>query len=119
MIAMRGNSPHERSSEGIARLDGRFEYMAQYQLKVNRSPLDVGWSAKLIAQFQPIADCEQESFWVRVDSIRENGGGVKYLGLVEDYLTYTSSHGLTMGFRIEFGPENICEVRAPGESSPT
>ena len=89
--------------------------MAQYELKVNKAQLDVGWSAKLIVEFAPIADCEYEGFWVRVDSITENGGGLKYLGLVEDYLTYTKAHGLTMGFMIEFGPENVCETRAPGQ----
>ncbi|MCZ6532757.1 MAG: hypothetical protein O7A08_07305 [SAR324 cluster bacterium] len=93
--------------------------MTQYHLKVNRTQLEVGWSAKLIAQFEPVANCGQESFWVRVDSITENGGGMKYLGLVEDYLTYTSAHGLTMGFAIEFSPENVCETRAPGEARPT
>ena len=39
--------------------------MTQYHLKVNRTQLEVGWSAKLIAQFEPVANCGQERFWVR------------------------------------------------------
>ena len=92
--------------------------MSNYQLRVNNRALDVGWSAKLIAEFEPVADCGRESFWARVETVTDAGDSVRYLGLVEDYLTYTTSHGLTMGFSLEFRQENVCDIRAPGEKRP-
>lgn len=89
--------------------------MNKYTLRVSESQLNVGWSAKVTAEFEPVAGCGEECFWVRVDSINEEGGSVKYVGRVEDYLTYTQSHGLTMGFTLEFGPEHVTETRTEGQ----
>jgi hypothetical protein len=85
--------------------------MARYTLKGNDRVLQVGWSAKLVAEFEPVADCHEESFWVRVETASQHNGSMKYRGIVEDYLTYTQSHGLTMGFSIEFSQEHVSEVR--------
>ena len=85
--------------------------MGKYKLKVTSRPLQAGWSVKIVVEFEPIAGCGEESFWVFVESIDDTGGRIKYLGRVEDYLTYTHSHGLMMDFHIEFGPEHVSEIR--------
>lgn len=84
--------------------------MAKFQLRVNSKPLEIGWSAKLVADFEPVAGCGEESFWVKVDSVNEGVGSTRYLGVVVDYLTYTKAHGMTQGFMIEFGQENVSEI---------
>lgn len=88
--------------------------MNKYRLKVRDTPLQVGWSAKIVAEFEPIAGCTEEGFWVRIESVDDSNGSVKYLGIIEDYLTYTNSHGLMRGFNIQFGPEHVSEIRSAG-----
>ncbi len=85
--------------------------MAKYQLRTNNMPLEVGWSVKLVADFEPVAGCGEEKFWVRVHSVNEQEGIIQYMGIVEDYLTYTKAHGLTQGFMIEFEQKNVSEIR--------
>ncbi len=93
--------------------------MSGYNLKGNNRVLQVGWSVKLVAEFEPVADCREESFWVRVETVDQHNDSMKYLGIVEDYLTYTQSHGLTMGFSIEFSQEHVSEIRVRGGAGAT
>ncbi len=87
--------------------------MQKYQLKVANQPLDVGWRAQLAVEFEPLADATEETFWVRVDAVNRNNGGTRYVGIVEDYMTYSQAHGLKRGFMIEFTQENVREAIAP------
>ncbi len=89
--------------------------MAGFDLRINHQPLEKGWSAKLIADFEPIANCGEETFWVRVEEVNIQDGNRKYIGVVQDYLTYTKAHGMTQGFMVEFGPEHVSEIRKPGK----
>ena len=93
--------------------------MAKFQLRVNNKTLEVGWNAKLVADFEPVAGCGEERFWVRVHSVNEKGGIIRYLGVIVDYLTYTKAHGMTQGFMIEFGQENISEIWEQGTPRPS
>lgn len=85
--------------------------MAKFNLKENEKKLEVGWKVKLVAEFEPVAECREEAFWVRVESADEINGVVSYSGIVDDYLTYVRSHGITQGFMIQFNLDNVCEVR--------
>ena len=89
--------------------------MAKFNLRINNHSLERGWSAKLIANFDPVAGCGEEAFWVKVHDIQGESGKTKYLGTVQNYLTYTKSHGMTQGFMVEFGLENVSEIRQPGQ----
>ena len=89
--------------------------MAKFSLRINNDSLEKGWSAKLIADFDPVAGCGEETFWVKVVDIHNEGGKTKYVGTVQDYLTYPKSHGMTQGFLVEFGPEHVSEIRRPGQ----
>lgn len=84
--------------------------MNKYTLKVTNRPLEVGWRAELAVQFEPLAEATEEAFWVRVEDVHQNGHGPRYVGVVEDYLTYSQAHGLKKGFMIEFGQENVREA---------
>jgi hypothetical protein len=86
--------------------------MNKYTLKVTNRPLDAGWRAQLAVEFEPIADASEESFWVRVDAVNRSNGNTRYVGIVEDYLTYSSAHGLKRGFMVEFGQENVKDATA-------
>ena len=88
--------------------------MAKFNLRINNHSLEKGWSAKLIADFDPVAGCGEEAFWVKVMDILDEGGKIQYLGTVQNYLTYTKSHGMTQGFMVEFGLEHVSEIRQPG-----
>ena len=85
--------------------------MARFELQENDQKLEVGWKVKLIANFNPMAGCDEEAFWVQVASITEKDGSYEYSGLVEDYLTYVKAHGITQGFMIQFSPNNVCEIK--------
>ena len=89
--------------------------MARFNLRINNHSLERGWSAKLIANFDPVAGCGEEAFWVKVEDIHDNGGKTKYRGTVQNNLTNTKSHGMTQGFMVEFGLENVSEIRQPGQ----
>lgn len=93
--------------------------MARFKLRVNNKPLEVGWMAKLVAEFEPISGCGEEAFWVRVESVNDSGSGGRYQGVVVDYLTYTRAHGMTQGFMMEFDQEHISEIWEPGQPRPT
>lgn len=88
--------------------------MDKYSLKVTTRSLEVGWKAELSVEFEPLADATEENFWVRVDAVNENGGATKYVGIVEDYMTYSHAHGIKKGFMIEFTPDHIKASLAPG-----
>ena len=85
--------------------------MAKFQLQENDQMLEVGWKVKLIAKFDPVAGCSEEEFWVRVESVTEKDDSFIYSGIVEDYQTYVRAHGITQGFMIQFGPNNVCEIK--------
>ena len=89
--------------------------MNKYKLKISNRTLEVGWKAELAVEFEPLDEATQEIFWVRVDAVNENGGGPKYVGIVENYLTYSQAHGIKKGFMVEFAPENVRTSLAPGE----
>ena len=89
--------------------------MAKFSLRINNDSLEKGWSAKLIADFDPVAGCGEETFWVKVADIRDENGKIRYFGTVQNYLTYTKSHGMILGFAVEFGPEHVSEFRRPGQ----
>ena len=93
--------------------------MTKFQLRVNNKTLEVGWSIRLVADFEPVAGCGAEKCWVRVHSVNSEGGTTRYLGVVEDYLTYTKAHGMTQGFMIEFGQENVSEIWDRGTPRPS
>ena len=85
--------------------------MARFNLKRTDVELEVGWRVRLIVEFEPVADNSEESFWVRVTTVEKKKGETVYSGLVEDYLTFVRSHGITQGFMLEFHTENVCEVQ--------
>lgn len=93
--------------------------MAKFQLRVNNKPLEVGWSAKLIAEFEPVNDCGEESFWVKVQSVEKKADGNRYVGMVVDYMTYSKGHGIKHGFAIEFGQDQISEIWERESPRPT
>ena len=84
--------------------------MARFSLKRTDVELEVGWRVRLIAEFEPVAENSEESFWVRVASVEQKNGESVYSGLVVDYLTFTHSHGITQGFILEFHAGNVCEI---------
>ena len=85
--------------------------MARFSLKRTDVELEVGWRVRLIVEFEPVADNSEESFWVRVASVEQKNGETVYSGLVESYLTFVRSHGITQGFILEFQAGNVCEIQ--------
>jgi hypothetical protein len=85
--------------------------MARFSLKRTDVELEVGWRVRLIVEFEAVADNSEESFWVRVASVDKNKEETVYSGMVEDYLTFVRSHGITQGFILEFQSENVCEIQ--------
>lgn len=85
--------------------------MARFSLKRTDVELEVGWRVRLIVEFEPVADNSEEGFWVRVASVDKKNGETAYSGLVEDYLTFVRSHGITQGFMLQFERENVCEIQ--------
>ena len=85
--------------------------MARFSLKRTDVELEVGWRARLIVEFESVAENSEESFWVRVTSVEKQDGETVYSGLVEDYLTFVRSHGITQGFMLQFHSANVCEIQ--------